>query len=128
MTSFQHQLAPAKKSPTSTVNPQGRGNGQPGGQLDVGTGLSDAELRQHIQDCGRHMLAHYERFELLGDPADREAAQHWLKAQNEAQAALSAGAKAAREAEIQRQIDDGLDYFQARGAAARQLLEGPADA
>jgi len=29
MTSFAHQLAPAKKSPTSTVNESGRGNGQP---------------------------------------------------------------------------------------------------
>ena len=36
MTSFAHQLAPAKKSPTSTVNEAGRGNGHPGGQLDVG--------------------------------------------------------------------------------------------
>lgn len=84
--------------------------------------MGDAEIRQHIQDCGRHMLAHYERFELLGDPADREAAQHWLKAQNEAQAALSAGAKAAREAEIQRAIDDGVGYFAARGAADRERL------
>jgi hypothetical protein len=52
MNSFAHQLAPAKKSPTSTVNPQGRGNGQPGGQLDVGADLSDAELIRHVQDCG----------------------------------------------------------------------------
>ena len=126
MTSFAHQLAPANKSPTSTVNPHGRGNGQPGGQLDVGAGLSDAELRQHIQDCGRHMLAHYERFETLGDPADREAAQHWLKAQNEAQAALSDAAKAAREAEIQRAIDDGVGYFAARGAADRVAMQGRA--
>ena len=51
MTSFAHQLAPANKSPTSTVNPHGRGNGQPGGQLDVGAGLSDAELIRHVQDC-----------------------------------------------------------------------------
>jgi len=29
MTSFAHQLAPAKKSPTSTVTGHGRGNGQP---------------------------------------------------------------------------------------------------
>ena len=36
MTSFAHQLAPANKSPTSTVTGHGRGNGQPGGQLDVG--------------------------------------------------------------------------------------------
>ena len=112
------------KSPTHTVIAQSRGNGQPGGLLDVGAGLSDAELRQHIQDCGRHMLAHYERFETLGDPADREAAQHWLKAQNEAQAALSATAKAAREAEIQRAIDDGVGYFAARGAADRMAMQG----
>lgn len=126
MTSFAHQLAPAKKSPTTTVNEAGRGNGHPGGQLDVGADLSDAELIRHVQDCGRHMLAHYERFELLGDPADREAAQHWLKAQNEAQAALSAGAKAAREAEIQRQIDDGVDFFAVAGQRDRMALQGRA--
>ena len=122
MTSFAHQLAPANKSPSSTVNPDGRGNGQPAGQLDVGAGLSDAELIRHVQDCGRHMLAHYERFETLGDPADREAAQHWLKAQNEAQAALSDAGKAEREAEIQRAIDDGVGFFAARGAADRERL------
>ena len=122
MTSFAHQLAPANKSPSSTVNPDGRGNGQPAGKLDVGAGLSDAELIRHVQDCGRHMLAHYERFELLGDPADREAAQHWLKAQNEAQAALSDAGKAEREAEIQRAIDDGVGFFAARGAADRERL------
>ena len=85
--------------------------------------MTDAEILQHVRDCGKHMLACYERYEAFGDPADREAAQHWLREQNAAQAALSPAAKAAREAEIQRQIDDGLDYFQARGAAARQLLE-----
>lgn len=126
MTPFAHQLAPANKSPTSTVTGHGMGNGQPGGQLDVGASLSDAELRQHIQDCGRHMLAHYERFETLGDPADREAAQHWLKAQNEAQAALSATAKAARESEIQRAIDAGVGYFAARGEADRLAMLGRA--
>ena len=113
---------PRIKSPTHTVIAQSRGNGQPGGQLDVGAGLSDAELIRHVQDCGRHMLAHYERFETLGDPADREAAQHWLKAQNEAQAALSAGAKAAREAEIQRRIDDGVDFFAVAGQRDRERL------
>ena len=87
------------------------------------TYLSDTEIRQHIKDCGRHMLAHYERFETLGDPADREAAQHWLKAQNEAQAALSPAAKAAREAEIQRQIDDGVDFFAVAGQLDRERLQ-----
>ena len=113
---------PRIKSPTHTVIAGKPGNGQPAGQLDVGAGLSDAELIRHVQDCGRHMLAHYERFELLGDPADREAAQHWLKAQNEAQAALSATAKAAREAEIQRAIDDGVGYFAAAGQRDRERL------
>ena len=122
MTSFAHQLAPAKKSPTTTVNKSDRGNGQPGGQLDVGAGLSDAELIRHVQDCGRHMLAHYERFEAFGDPADRQAAVDWLKAQNEAQAALSDAGKAEREAEIQRAIDDGVGFFAARGAADRERL------
>ena len=51
MTSFAHQLAPANKSPTSTVNPDGRGNGQPAGQLDVGQVLSDVEREIHIEDC-----------------------------------------------------------------------------
>jgi hypothetical protein len=122
MTPFPSPAHTAQKSPTSTVNESGRGNGQPGGQLDVGASLSDAELIRHVQDCGRHMLAHYERFETLGDPADREAAQHWLKAQNEAQAALSDAGKAEREAEIQRAIDDGVGYFAARGAADRERL------
>ena len=36
MTSFCADATPANKSPTSTVNPVDRGNGQPGGQLDVG--------------------------------------------------------------------------------------------
>ena len=122
MTPFSFTPTPANKSPTSTVTGHGMGNGQPGGQLDVGAGLSDAELIRHVQDCGRHMLAHYERFETLGDPADREAAQHWLREQNAAQAALSPAAKAAREAEIQRQIDDGVDFFAVAGQRDRERL------
>ena len=84
--------------------------------------MGDAEILQHVRDCGKHMLACYERYEAFGDPADREAAQHWLREQNAAQAALSAGAKAAREAEIQRAIDDGVGFFAARGAADRERL------
>ena len=84
--------------------------------------MGDAEIRQHIQDCGRHMLACYERYEAFGDPADREAAQHWLREQNAAQAALSPAAKAARESEIQRQIDDGVDFFAVAGQRDRERL------
>lgn len=84
--------------------------------------LSDTEVLQHIQDCGRHMLACYERYEAFGDPKDREAAQYWLREQNAAQAALSPAAKAAREAEIQRRIDDGVDFFAVAGQRDRERL------
>ena len=42
---------PRIKSPTHTVIAQSRGNGQPGGQLDVGQVLSDVEREIHIEDC-----------------------------------------------------------------------------
>jgi len=84
--------------------------------------MTDTELTQHIKDCGKHMLACYERFEAFGDPTDRQAAVEWLEAQKQAQQALSPAAKAAWEAEIQASIDNGLDYFQARGAADRERL------
>lgn len=119
---------PAQKtgtdSPITTVNACAMGNGHPQGFQAVGDVLSDAELVQHVQDCGRHMLAHYERFELLGDPADREAALMWMFMQQQAQAALSPSAKAAREAEIQRRIDDGVGFFAARGEADRLAVQG----
>ena len=41
MTPFSFTPTPANKSPTSTVTGHGMGNGQPGGQLDVGASLSD---------------------------------------------------------------------------------------
>lgn len=42
---------PRIKSPTHTVIAQSRGNGQPGGLLDVGQVLSDVEREIHIEDC-----------------------------------------------------------------------------
>ena len=47
---------PRIKSPTHTVIAQSRGNGQPGGLLDVGAGLSDAELIRYVQDCAAAAL------------------------------------------------------------------------
>ncbi len=84
--------------------------------------MTDTELTQHIKDCGKHMLACYERFQTFGDPADRQAAVDWLEAQKRAQEALSPEAKAAREAEIQRSIDDGVDYFAVAGQRDRERL------
>lgn len=39
--------------------------------------MSEMELEQHVQDCGRHMEQAYAR-------GDREEAQRWLALQNEA--------------------------------------------
>jgi len=85
--------------------------------------MTDAELEQHIQDCTWHMECCYARFEAFGDHADRDAAVQWMHMRDQAMASRSDTAKAAREAEIQRQIDD-LDYFQVQGARARVALEG----
>jgi len=43
MTLFSSPPTPANKSPTSTVNESGRGNGQPGGFLDVGEAAHAAD-------------------------------------------------------------------------------------
>lgn len=120
-----------KELPTLTVEPESSNPGQVALMNRVGRalqafarGLSDEEIRQHIADCGVLYQARYARFERLGDPNDREEAILWLHRMQEAQRALSPAGKAAREAEIQRAIDDGLDYFSVRGAADRQRMEG----
>ena len=87
--------------------------------------LPDAELQAHIVDCGHHMQACYERFEAFKDPADRDAALHWLHMQQEAQQALSQATKDRREAEIMASIlDEGCDYFQVQGARDALGLTG----
>ena len=43
MTPFSFPPTPATKSPTSKVNDCGRGNGQPGGFLDVGEAAHAAD-------------------------------------------------------------------------------------
>lgn len=111
---------PGNTSPIETVSVGAPSDCAPAHQM------GDAEILQHVKDCGRHMLACYERYEAFGDPADREAAQHWLREQNAAQAALSPAAKAAREAEIQRQIDNGVDFFAVAGQRDRMALQGRA--
>lgn len=86
------------------------------------TPLTDAETLQHIKDCGWHMECAYARFQAHGDPSDRDAALLWLSMQQEAQRSLSPAAKAVREAEIQRAIDDGVGYFAAAGQRDRERL------
>lgn len=86
--------------------------------------VSDSELLQHAADCRLLMEAAYERFEESGNPADREEAVLWMERARVAHQALSPAWKAAREAEIQRGIAEGVGYFAAQGDAARTQLEG----
>jgi len=52
--------------------------------------MTDAEREQHIRDCGRLMIAAFERWDQTGDFADRGEADYWLRLQNEAIKARSA--------------------------------------
>src|SRR5262245_27631761 len=62
--------------------------------------VSDAEIRQHMQDCTWLMERAYARFQAHGNPADREEALMWLDRRGEAGKALSQAAKDAREGQI----------------------------
>lgn len=81
--------------------------------------VSDAELRQHAADCRLLMEAAYGRFQETSNPADREEACLWMERARLAHQALSPEWKAAREAEIQRGITEGVGYFAEQGTAAR---------
>ncbi len=82
--------------------------------------LSDDELEQHIDDCHWLYRTAYERFELWGLPSDRDDALLHLHAMNTAILARSPQAQAERHAAFERRLDEGVDYFQARGLADRK--------
>lgn len=86
--------------------------------------MTPQELEQHIADCGWHMECSYARFQAHGNPADRDAAILWMHMRDEAIQAREQAQKDAREAEIMAAIlDNGVDYFAARGRADRAILE-----
>ncbi|MCY1169048.1 hypothetical protein D9M73_90620 [compost metagenome] len=64
--------------------------------------MTAAERDLHIQDCTKHFMEAYARFEDHGLPADRDAALQWLHIRDQA----------VRE----RLLDEGLDFFQVQGA------------
>lgn len=75
--------------------------------------MTPAERDLHIQDCSKHFLEAYARFEDFGLPADRDAAVQWLHLRD---AALR-----------ERALDDGVDFFQVMGARhAAELRQGGA--
>lgn len=90
--------------------------------LAASRALSDAEIRQHAQDCTQLMEAAYQRFEQHHNPADRDEACLWMHRRDEANRSLSPAWKAAREAQIQRDIAQGQDYFAAAGERDRAAL------
>lgn len=78
--------------------------------------LSDAELEQHIQDTCWLWQRAYARFQAHGNPADRDEAELWLHAQNEAILMRSPAVLAARHAAFERRISEGVDFFQSEQA------------
>lgn len=74
--------------------------------------LSDDELEQHIDDLQWLYLTAYARYEAHHSPHDRDEALYHLHLMNEAILARSPAAQAARHAEFERRISEGVDYFQ----------------
>jgi hypothetical protein len=46
--------------------------------------MTNAELSEHIHDCGWHMECSYASFQAHGNPADRDAAILWMHMRDEA--------------------------------------------
>lgn len=78
--------------------------------------MGEAELEQHIHDCGRHML------QAMANN-NREEAEGWLQAQMQAIQARSPETKQRMEQAIMQRIHEPC-YFDAQGEAARQELQG----
>lgn len=80
--------------------------------------VSDAEILDHVEHCTHLMELAYGRYIATRNPADRAEACDWMAQRDEALKCLSPAAKAAREAEIMRAIDDGVGYFSGPHAVA----------
>lgn len=78
-------------------------------------GMTDAELEQHIQDCGRHML------EAMAQ-GNRQAADEWLQAQTVAINSRSPAQVSRMEAE--RGLSGASCYFDTQGEIDRGQLPG----
>lgn len=69
-------------------------------------GMTHAELCQHIHDIGMLRQRAAARFQAHGLPQDREESFLWLDCELQLHA------------ELERQLDDGLDFFQSKFAQA----------
>lgn len=119
-------------APTSTLTGLSSARRRTAPCVEVGrtrflSGLTDAELEQHIDDSGWAWRVAYARFQAYGSPADRAEALMLLSLHTLAVLARSPAAQAARWAEIERSLDEGVDYFQVQGRIARErLIQGAA--
>lgn len=84
--------------------------------------FDDIEHEVHIFDLDRLWRIAYARFEAFQIPADRDEALMWLHMRDQAVLQRSKAAQMERHAAFVRELDDGVDYFQARGAADREAL------
>jgi hypothetical protein len=82
----------------------------------------EEELELHIEDAHYQYRIAYERFELHGNPNDRDEALLHLHRMNAALMARSPAVQAARHAEFEQRISEGVDYFQS--AHAHELAMG----
>jgi hypothetical protein len=93
------------------------------GDLGAGRAVSDDELQQHARDCTFLMESAYDRFQ-AGDLHARDEAFMWMHRRDEALRCLSPAWKAAREAQIQQDIANGVGFFATEGDRARAALDG----
>lgn len=82
----------------------------------------DQEREIHIEDCAHQWRMAYERFQMHGNPHDRDEALQHLHRMNEAIRGRSAAVQAQRHQEFEQRLADGLDYFAAAGQRDRERL------
>lgn len=78
----------------------------------------DDERELHIEDAHWLYRTAYERFELYGNPHDRDEALQHLHRMNEAILMRSPAVLAARHAAFEQRISEGVDYFNSEHASA----------
>lgn len=78
----------------------------------------DHELELHIEDCHYQYRTAYERFQLWGNPHDRDEALLHLHRMNMAILMRSPAVLAARHAAFERRVSEGVDYFNSECAQA----------
>lgn len=102
----RHGVQPCRGEAASAV-------GEPLRRADL-----DDELEQHIDDSHWLYRTAYERFQLYGNPHDRDEALLHLHRMNKAILARSEAVQAQRHAAFEQRITEGVDFFQSSYALA----------